>query len=378
MISLELGGEVVEVRVIDADAHIHETPAALAEHCGQPWQRALQNMIDGSYNDILGLSHMLQPDPPFPGTIPGRVTRSSREMCRELALLGVDAAILYPDNLLFIGTLADRSYAASVAEAYNRWLIEEVVAQATEVDLYAAVLAVPSVPSEAARSIRMFGDHANVVAVVVPVLGASPPLGDHVYDPIYQAASDKELPVVFHSAQAIFPTFPFNVHDFSVAMARHTITHPFSIMATLVSVMSTGVPARFPVKLGFVEGGFMWLPFLMGRLDREYLSQRRQMPLLQQVPSAYLKTFRYSSQPLELPSDAEEAVALLRSFDADRYLMFATDWPHHDFDHPQSLARLPLRRDELDRIFRENAEYLFRLPSGEGRRPQDLLGKASQ
>jgi len=39
------------------------------------------------------------------------------------------------------------------------------------------------------------------------------------------------------------------------------------------------VPVRFPgVKIAFFEGGISWVPFLMYRMDKEYLTRQQKVP----------------------------------------------------------------------------------------------------
>ena len=63
------------------------------------------------------------------------------------------------------------------------------------------------------------------------------------------------------------------------------------------------------------------------------------MPFLEQPPSAYIKNFFYATQPIEEPEDAKHFHAILEMFDAERMLMFATDYPHWDGDTPDFTAR---------------------------------------
>jgi hypothetical protein len=47
--------------------------------------------------------------------------------------------------------------------------------------------------------------------------------------------------------------------------------------------------------------------------------------------------------------------------------MFATDWPHHDFDHPAKLNQVPFSDEAKRKIFGANALELFKIDA-EGRR----------
>jgi hypothetical protein len=41
--------------------------------------------------------------------------------------------------------------------------------------------------------------------------------------------------------------------------------------------------------------------------------------------------------------------------------MFASDWPHHDFDHPKKTFLLPFTPEERRKIMGENAMRFFRI-----------------
>jgi predicted TIM-barrel fold metal-dependent hydrolase len=45
-------------------------------------------------------------------------------------------------------------------------------------------------------------------------------------------------------------------------------------------------------------------------------------------------------------------------------VLFASDWPHHDFDSPRKLLSYPLPLDVKRKIMGENAVRFFGLPRG--------------
>jgi predicted TIM-barrel fold metal-dependent hydrolase len=42
-------------------------------------------------------------------------------------------------------------------------------------------------------------------------------------------------------------------------------------------------------------------------------------------------------------------------------LMFSTDYPHWDFDHPQQVFKFKLTDEQKAKVFRENAKALYGL-----------------
>jgi predicted TIM-barrel fold metal-dependent hydrolase len=72
---------------------------------------------------------------------------------------------------------------------------------------------------------------------------------------------------------------------------------------------------------------------------------------------------RFTTQPLEQPRRKSSLQAVLEGVEGiDQMLLFATDYPHWDFDAPKIVtARLP--EAWRDRVLSENARSLYRLPT---------------
>ncbi|GAC1435304.1 MAG: amidohydrolase family protein [Chloroflexota bacterium] len=352
-----------DVVVVDADVHANETPAALAPYCDMPWRRSLEVLADtpARYLDIPGFAPALKLDPPFPGGFNVRTVTSAAQMRDELAALSIDIGILFPDNLLLMAQLPNEDYAAALARAYNRWLVEEWL---HEPSLYGALIAAPQHPADAAREIERYAGHPKVVAVYLPTSAVFPLWGHRKYDPIFAAAQDAGLPVMLHSVSAVSPVFPFNIEQFDTALARHTVSHCFAMMANMIDMVTTGVQVRFPrLKIAFTEAGVSWVPFMMWRLDKEYNESRREVPFLEDKPSTYIKKMFFATQPIEEPEKGEDLVAMMKLFDGENQVLFASDWPHHDFDHPRQVFALPLSPEAKRKIMGENALRLFGIPA---------------
>jgi predicted TIM-barrel fold metal-dependent hydrolase len=350
------------IPIVDVDVHIHERPKEIAPYCDMPWRRSLEMMEEepGLYNDIPGFSPGMVLDPPFPGGAPARKVFTAAQMREDLDQLGVDTGILFPDHLLALATLPNRDYAAAVARAYNAWMLDRWLGN--DNGLKGALVAAPQDPIDAARQIEQYGRERNIVAVYLPCAGLRPLYGDRWYDPIYEAAQRAGLPVVLHSVAVVHPNFPFNLQDFDTSIARHTLAHPLAMIANMVSMITTGVPVRFPnLKIAFCEAGISWVPFVMMRLDKEYTEQRRQIPYLEDKPSVYIRRFFFCTQPIEEPDDPQDLVTLMRLFGGEDNVMFASDWPHHDFDHPSKALQLPLSLEGKKKLMGGNATRFFNL-----------------
>jgi predicted TIM-barrel fold metal-dependent hydrolase len=137
------------------------------------------------------------------------------------------------------------------------------------------------------------------------------------------------------------------------------------MMANLVSMLHTGVPARYPkLRIVFTEAGIAWAPYMTWRMDKYHHEYRRMVPILERRPSDYIREQVWvSTQPIEEPDDATHLVDTIRHVGEDR-IVFASDWPHHDFDHPKAILKLPMSNEMKRKIMGENALNVFtRIPA---------------
>lgn len=359
-----------DLLVVDADVHVHESPGALAPYCDMPWRKSLEVLanVPERYLDIPGFSAGTGSlCAPFPGGHDAtRMVHTAAQMRAELSALSVDIAVLFPDHLLKLAVLPQADYAAALARAYNAWLIDTWCLQAD--GLLGCLVAAPQDPEDAAREIRRYAGQPGIVGVYLPTAGVEPLWGHRTYDPIYQAAQEVDLPVLLHSVTVVHPVFPCQLHQFDTELARHTLAHTFSLMANLVSMITTGVPVRFPqLRIGFTEAGISWVPFIMNRLDKEYIERRREVPFLANRPSHYVKQFYFATQPVEEPENPLDLVTLIKLYGGEETTMFASDWPHHDFDHPAKVYQLPFTPEVRRKVMGENALRFFKIDA-QGRR----------
>ncbi len=124
-----------------------------------------------------------------------------------------------------------------------------------------------------------------------------------------------------------------------------------------------GIPERFPkLKPIWVESGLAWVPFLMQRLDDQYLMRPSEAPQLKRLPSEYLReNCWYTTQPMET-TNLKALEVTLDMIKAETQLLFASDWPHYDFDLPGEIIDLPFLSEQAKRnILGLNAARIFGL-----------------
>ncbi len=364
-------------RIVDCDVHVRELPDELARHCDLPWRKALAAIAPaaavtsrfGSVGDYIvpGLAQGSGDgsDPLWPGGQNRPLFEVDPAQCRrDLDGFGIESAVLFPDLLLKLAVQVDADYAMAVARAYNRWLIDRWL---TVDGFYGALCIAPQDPEGSAAEIRELGGRHKMVCVFLPSAGVNPLYGHRMYHPIYQAAQELGLPVALHGLAMCHPTFPCQLEQFD-EVGRHGFGHSLQMSANFYHLMCNGIPVRFPdLKVSFNEGGLAWVPWMMMRLNNEYLEWRgRLLPFFKERPNHYLRNFRFSTQPAEEPEHPRDYVKLLdliSTFTGNHdNVIYASDWPHHDFLHPDRLRRYPMPDEVRRQIMGANAAEFFGIP----------------
>jgi predicted TIM-barrel fold metal-dependent hydrolase len=143
---------------------------------------------------------------------------------------------------------------------------------------------------------------------------------------------------------------------------EHHTSFTQAYVTQVVSLVSSGVFERFPrLRVVFEEGGIGWMPSLMWRLDHSWEAMREHVPHLTEPPSSVIRRhMAFTTQPLDEPEQARFLVDVLDQLDMDDRIMFASDYPHWDFDDPERVLPASLiGAERRKRILSENALSFF-------------------
>ena len=169
--------------------------------------------------------------------------------------------------------------------------------------------------------------------------GSERPYGEPRYLPIFEAAAECGLPVTIHSGGegmglsappggAGLPTFYIEWHTLGSACSDHGPPR----LADLPRHLRPPPHAQGLL----IEGGIAWLPGILWRLDTNWRGLRSEIPWVDRKPSEIVREHvRFSTQPLE-HTDGHDALLfeMLEAAGAPDILVFASDYPHWDFDDP--------------------------------------------
>jgi uncharacterized protein len=357
----ELSG-AVRPTLVDGDIHTtFASREALKKYLSPRWHEYADQYggwgYDGSNYPKDGLNGGSRGDSvPPEGGPPG----SSLSFLREQLLdeWGIDLAINNP--LGHSQKNRHPEYLAALCSATNDWQLAEWTEPEPRIK---ASIAVPSDYGElAAREIDRLGPNPNYVQVLMSIRTAEP-LGRPHYWPIYEAAERHGLPIGIHfgghSGHPITGTgWPSYYYEYHSGMSQ-------SFQSQVISFIYEGVFERFPnLKMVLIEGGFAWLPPLTWRLDAHWKRLRRDVPHIKRLPSETVRDHIWlTTQPVEEPHRPEQFLELLEQGNLYDRLMFATDYPHWDFDAPSDvLPKIAMPDGFEQKLMYETALGFYRLP----------------
>jgi predicted TIM-barrel fold metal-dependent hydrolase len=354
-------------RIVDVDAHYQDDPRPLHKYMEEPWRTRIRDWSGKYYRPVGGgVIH--------DAMLGGRVRvgkhkellqrtqgmESSRDSILEtMEMLDFETIVMVPSQLLQLANINDKDRAIVMAEAHAKYMLDDLVD--AKKGIYCCLPVTTQDPVAAAKLIDTYGHEEGICAVLFVTVGPVPPLGDRFYDPIYDACERVGLPCILHSGFN-GPDANTYAQGFGKWSEAHGLDFAFSNMIHLTSLVMQGIKERYPtVDFILQESGIFYIPQMMYRLDNEYMRRRSETPWLKKLPSEYCKDFYYGTQPLEMPSNMNHLKMVFDIIDAPNTLMYASDYPHYDWDHPSCIERLTfLSEQDKYNILGENARKVLR------------------
>ena len=184
------------------------------------------------------------------------------------------------------------------------------------------------------------------------------PLGQRRYWPIYAAAVAANLPIGIHAFG--YGGWPITPGGWGSYYIEEMVGHAQAQQSLLISMIMEGVFERFPtLKVVMIEAGLSWAASLMWRMDKHWLKLKQETPHLKMLPSEYLKRNVWlTTQPIEEPEPRIHLAETIDWIGWDR-ILFATDYPHWDFDDPAQAIPIKMDEDQRRKVFLENARAVY-------------------
>jgi uncharacterized protein len=382
--------EQVPLRYIDSDGHILEHPTAMpqyapAEYRDRIWHVEVDatgrewTVFDGNRTESTGLAgtagfsdekvnKVRSGELQYLETRPSGWTASLR--LADLDTDGIDLSVLYPTFMLGLQSHTDVAFGQVQARAYNDWCADHL--KEGRGRLFAAG-ALPPIhhPDDIQGVVSEINHVAELDGMVAVFMRPNPAVqwryfNDPVYDPIWSALQDTELPVAFHPFLA--PDLPGACQGLKLARPRdpegiymdleefdghgsnaynrglatiyftQAIANPVDVMSAICYVTSGGVAERFPgTKFMFLEANGGWLVPWLERLDHHAKKFAWDVPWLKMLPSEYFRRqcwISFDPDESMLAFTAESPLC-----GADR-IIWASDYPHPDAKFPGVVEEL--------------------------------------
>jgi uncharacterized protein len=253
--------------------------------------------------------------------------------------------------------LANAQLSAALTHATNEWQKHALVA--VEPRLRASIVVPYEDTVASVKEIDLRAGDSDFVQVLL-LSRTAEPLGQQRYRPIFEAAVRAGLPVAIHAFG--YGGGPITSSGWPSYYIEEMVGHAQNSQALLTSLVTEGVFEHFPtLRVILVEAGFAWLPTLAWRLDKHWQRMRDETPDLKRLPSEYIRQQVWlTTQPMEEPETREHLLDTMEWIGWDR-LLYASDYPHWDFDDPSHVLPLRLSDEQRRGFFLENAKKVYGL-----------------
>lgn len=315
---------------IDCDVHpgLEGTRTTLLPYLDDHWkEQVVSRAIDGldlqSYPPYMPLC--CRPDwRPKKGK-PG----SNFDQFKAQALDGFGTSIAICNVLYGAQAAHDPYLALGFCRAINDWIAAEWLSRDPR---FRASIVIPlQAPDLAIEEIERLKDDHRFVSILVLAQGEAL-LGRRQYWPIYKLAEQLKLPLAIHagSQYRMAPSsigWPSYRYEYYLAESQ-------AFQAQLLSLVLEGVFGKFPgLKVVLMESGVSWLPAFMWRANKTWKGVRVEVPWVERPPADIIRDHvRLTAQPFDSPPDRAGVEQLIDQIGSDKMLLFATDYPHWQFD----------------------------------------------
>ena len=252
------------------------------------------------------------------------------EHVKDNQLDGIDVSVVYPTIGIYLFGVQDGPLLDAISRGYNDWMAEwcgtfpdklKGIAMINHDDVSVAVKEM-----ERARKMGLLG----AMITVAPLDGQ---LYDQpVYEPMWAAAQDLDMPLSLHAATNRKGFFA----DPLALRAAWVTTMHHAIETSLADIILSGVLDRYPnIKIGSVEHEIAWAPHFIDRLDNTYTQRVGPWLLENRLKDDLLPSDQFRTNCFL--GFQEDALGLRnRDIIGMDTLQWGSDYPHAESTFPRS------------------------------------------
>lgn len=338
--------------VIDADAHVIETERTWDYM--EPAERELRPVVftQSSPADPLRQAWLIDGRVRLRTNIGQDTPEDSRELndiaarLRHMDALGIDVQVLYPS--LFTRPITQRpEVELAICRSYNRWIADMV---AGHVDRLPWVMVPPVLTMDKALAEMAWARQHGACAVYMYPVQSEKLISDPYFYPLYEQASDLDMPVVVHAATGNFAMHELFARENAFCQFKLPVVGAFHV------VVSSGLARQFPrLRFGFVEVTAQWVPYALHDLARRARKRGRE-------PSRDV----LRENRIYVACQTDDDLPYVLQYAGEDHLLIGTDYGHDD--SASELEALRTLRTQgtvaprvIDKILDDNPRALYAL-----------------
>jgi uncharacterized protein len=345
--------------IIDADAHVLETEAAIREKLPEPFKG--RGAIFASASG--GVDRGLKENPKYQELSRrggGRIVDPNVHLV-DMDTEGIDVQVLFPTSGLGLNKQREREFTIALCRAYNDWLSEWCRTNPARLKGVAIVPLHVDVQAAIEEMERATGD-LGLVGVVVCAWLRDHHVGEREFWPFYEACARRGVAVTFHGSgqDQLDPVCHFDSFFF-----MHAFSHVPQELIASTAIFTSGLLEELPeLKVAFLEAGAGWIPFWMEHLDEEWEACGAAIHPFHPMKKKPSELFRSGNVFVTCKPDEESLPYVIQRYGSD-FIIFPSDYPHFDCAFPLSTSLLMDREDitpeEKRKIMTDNPKRLYNL-----------------
>ncbi len=279
---------------------------------------------------------------------------------------GIDAELVFGTRALLAFATTDIDFSFAMARTWNRWAREGFrddwdralpMALLPVADVDQAIKELHWAASEGFKGV-MIPNRPKFNRIDEPRVSLD--YNDKMFDPLWSAMEEVGLPATMHVSTGQDPRAVKGNGGALINYACHSLQ---TTVEPIVQMISSGVFERHKsLKVGTIESGVGWIPYVLNQLDHAYHAHHMWMrPILPDLPSEYFKRNCFATFMEE-----HEIVEFCLSLGLEDNMVWASDYPHPEGSYPH--CRESIRRvlgkgdaDQAAKLLGGNAARIFNI-----------------
>jgi len=326
--------------IVSADAHANEPADLWATRIEAKYRERIPRVIVDANGVKWRVSEGHRPDRLRTDELEGEdrlrqlAGADPEQRLRDMDRDGIDAEVIFPNKGLSMWATPDSAFAMAQCRVYNDWAWEVFAAHNDRMSPAAAIATGDLAGSIAeVQRVAKLGFRALTLPCK-PVWGAHdvdhPNYNLPVFDPLWAAIQDANLPITFHVSTGRDPRAARGNGGAVINNVSHSLSPTIEPVANLCA---SGVLTRYPrLRFATIEAGIGWVAWLLDAMDEAYKKHHFWVrPKLAKLPSEYFHEHGFASF-----QEDPAGLALAEVRGLDNNFMWANDYPHHEGTWPHS------------------------------------------